>query len=245
MNAGLDALRPADLQAAARLRALERLSGGLAHDLKAPLNALLLNLELLKTSLSDGAPPKLRQPERQREWVAVLGAELERLSRGVDRLLVEVSPLRDEPATVDVSALLADVEALIAPQARQQGVELVVDPPEQPFSFRLDRSAVRRALIELGVNALEAMPGGGRLRLAAARRGEGIVLRVEDSGPGIDDEALERIFDLHFTTKPEASGIGLPVARSLLAARGGSIDATNGASGGAVFELYLPPADEE
>jgi signal transduction histidine kinase len=229
-----------DLRMAAQLRALTRVYRGVAHDLRAPLNAMVLNLELLRRSLD---PTTLRREDlesKQQRWVNVIEQELQRLRRALDVLLAQTAPPLEKAEPFDLRGVLEEIEALLYPQARQQQVTLAVTVPEETVTMVGLRDQVKQSALNIAINALEAMPDGGTLAMALERDGARARMRISDTGPGIPPELRERIFDMHFTTKQSGTGIGLYVARSMFEAQGGTLQAASSGPEGTTFELELP-----
>lgn len=226
-----------DLRLAAQRRALMSLYRGLVHDLKAPLNALGLHLEVLRRSIARAGAP---DPDAQRERLEVVAGEIERLRRGLELLLDQTAPPQTVPAAVDLGVVLAHLELLLAPQARQQDVRLSVATEGRGLEVEAGADQVEQAILNLAVNALEAMPDGGELRLFARRHREVIIVTVEDSGAGLPLEVQQRLFGLHVTTKATGTGIGLYTSNAIAAALGGSLRLERTGSSGTTFNLELP-----
>jgi signal transduction histidine kinase len=229
-----------DLRLAAQLRALMRVYRGVAHDLRAPLNAMVLNLELLKRSLDPEAPPRPEIPEKQQRWIVVIEQEIQRLRRALDVLLAQTAPSAEKAERFDLRDVIDEIQALLYPQARQQQVELVLDVPEGSVPVMAHRDQVKQALLNIAINALEVMPDGGKLGLALETDTTIARLRVSDTGPGIPSDLADRIFDMHFTTKQSGTGIGLYVARSMFEGQGGTVQTLSTGPAGTTFQLTLP-----
>jgi signal transduction histidine kinase len=234
----------AELRMACQLRALHRVHRGMAHDLRGPLNAMVLNLELLRRSLDPAAPPRPGIGEKQQRWVGVIEQEVQRLRRALDVLLAQMAPPPEQSERFDLRGVVDEIAALLLPQVRHQQVTLEALLPDEPVPIHAQRDGVRQATLNLAINALEAMPGGGELRLALLREGGVAHIRISDTGAGIPAELQDRIFDFRFTTKPDGTGIGLYVARALLAPQGGSVRAAASGPRGTTFELTLPLPQE-
>ncbi|HXT49966.1 MAG TPA: ATP-binding protein, partial [Thermoanaerobaculia bacterium] len=199
-----------DLRMAAQLRALTRVYRGVAHDLRAPLNAMVLNLELLRRSLDPTTPRREDLETKQQRWVTVIEQELQRLRRALDVLLAQTAPPAEKAEPFDLRGVLEEIEALLYPQARQQYVTLAVTVPEEMVTVVALRDQIKQSALNIAINALEAMPEGGTLSMALERDGaDRVRVRIADTGPGIPPELRERIFDMHFTTKQSGTGIGL------------------------------------
>jgi len=219
-----------------KLAALGRLTSGVAHEVKNPLNAMRIHLELLKTRLEG------RQPE-VRENLEVIAQEIQRLDRVVQGFLKFVRPqeLRLEPA--DVNALLQEVSQLMAPEAAQAGARIALDlTPDLP-PVAGDVELLQQACTNLVTNAIQAMPKGGTVTLASRRGPDGAIeVRISDEGVGILREDLDRIFRLYYTTKPSGSGIGLSLVYRIMQMHDGRIDVESMVGRGTAMILTLPVA---
>jgi signal transduction histidine kinase len=235
-----------------KLTALGRLSAGVAHEVKNPLNAMMIPLELLRQKLSRqagvpaGVPAGIIAPPQfdassAIEHVSVISAEIRRLDQVLQGFLRFNRPedLRLQP--LDPGALLREVAQVVQPEADKTHVRLEIDaPPNVPF-VNADASMLRQALMNLALNACQAMPNGGMLRFrarhASRRRVE---LRVEDTGLGIKPEHLARIFDLYFTTRDKGSGIGLSMVYRTVQLHDGEIEVESTPGVGTTFRMLLP-----
>jgi signal transduction histidine kinase len=240
-DASLMRLLEIDLRRAARLRVLSQVYLAVAHDLKAPLNGMVLNLELLRESLADGAEIGR---ENQRRWVEVIERELSRLRRSLDTLLAQTAPASDELERFDLRSTVEEIEDLLAPQARRQQVRLVTDLPAEPVTVAGHRDHLKQAMLNVAINGLEVLDEGGTLELTLRGEGESAALAVRDTGPGIPPDLVQRIFDMHFTTKNSGTGIGLYVARSVIESEGGELDVADTGPDGTTFVVRLPRAPE-
>lgn len=226
------------IRLAAHMQVLSGLYHGVVHDLKSPLNALVVNLELLKISISE--TPDVA---RQRRYVEILHEELMRLNRSVETLLPAAAPPRDEQGRYDLRTLVEEVGALVSTTARHQSVKIEVEAGDGAAELRGYRDRIKLVLLCLIANALEAMPGGGTLILELETRADQAVLSVADTGTGVPEEAGDRIYDLHFSTKEGHHGLGLYVARSVVEFTRGSIRHLFRPEGGSRFTLTLPLAE--
>jgi PAS domain S-box-containing protein len=222
------------LQVSERLAALGRVTAGVAHEVKNPLNSMRLWLENLKESLppGDGMP---------RQAVAVLDSEIDRLDSVVKRFLdfMRSQELRLEETNLD--ELLQEVSAIARPQMERAHVQLEKQYADLP-PVRVDRPLLTQALLNLVFNAIQAMPSGGTLTLGLERRGESAEIRIEDTGQGIAPELRGRVFQLFFTTRPGGSGIGLASAYKAIQLHDGSIDFDSQVGRGTTFRIELPLA---
>jgi signal transduction histidine kinase len=199
---------------------------------------VMLNLELLQENIGGTND---RWNDRTRRCVGVLRSELQRLNRSLHGIFTQTVP-ETSPQSFDLAGSLSDLGALLAPQARRQSVELLVRVQDAPLPVRGYPDRMRQALLNVAVNALEAMPRGGRLTLEARRDGTQARIAIRDTGPGIPPAALPRVYDSEFTTKDGGSGIGLHVARAAVELHGGEIGVLSEPGRGTDVLVVLPLA---
>jgi signal transduction histidine kinase len=222
-----------EMRRSLRLRDEERetLLAGIAHEIRNPLGGMELFTGLLAEELAD-------RPEAAH--VARIRAELVALSRVVDEFLdyARARPLVTEPC--DLAGLIAEIAVLVQPTAAERGVRV---QEAAHGSCSADREKLRRALLNLALNGVEASPRDGVVEIAARADADGgAVLEVLDRGPGLDDEARDKLFRPFFTTKERGTGLGLALARKVADAHGGTIQLLPRDGGGTVARLTLPPA---
>lgn len=227
-----------ELLLASQMRAQVHLYGAYAHDLRAPLNAMQITLELLTDALTGANAGADSQ-----RYIAVLKEELARLNRTLGAMLNRSVPsMNAAPEAFDLREMVDEVAALLRTQAMRHRVDLQLHLPERETPVRGHRDRLQQALINVALNGLAAMPGGGRLRISLALKDASADIVVKDDGPGIPQELLEEIYRIYFTTKKTGSGLGLYVARLVLESHGGEIRVMNELGGGACFILSLPLA---
>lgn len=234
-----------DMRLASQLRGLARLYLSVVHDIRAPLGAVVVHVELLRATFQNVDAAQDGVLERARGYLAVVDQELQRLRRSLDSLLNHAALPRDDLEELDARDLIHDVENLLGPQCVRQKVALKVRVPDGPVRVLGTRDALKQALINLGINALEAMPEGGTLNLSLEGVDSKATISIADSGPGIAPEIRDRIFTMHFTTKRTGTGIGLYVARVVVEANGGQIRVDTEAGRGARFQIDLPALPQE
>ena len=205
------------LQTADRLSAISRLTGGVAHEVKNPLNAMLMHVELAKMKLSHGDYDLTPQMD-------VISSEILRLDRVVKTFLDFTRPVALNLSDVPLQSCLGDVVDLAAPQAEAAGIELIVEQTAESVSLVIDADLIKQALLNIVVNAIEAMPHGGTLRVQSSVRGDFGEIRISDNGPGIPADVREKIYNLYFTTKERGSGIGLAMTFRIVQLHDGTID---------------------
>jgi hypothetical protein len=223
------------LQTADRLAALSRVSGGVAHEVKNPLNAILLHVEVARAKLAHG--DTALEPQMD-----IISSEILRLDRVVKTFLDFTRPVEMNFANMPLDDFLGDLVALARPQADASGIRVVAKPAAVGVEVRIDRDLLKQAVLNIVVNAIEAMPAGGELRLESAAAGDLAGIRISDTGPGIPPELREKIFRLYFTTKQKGSGIGLAMAFRTVQLHDGTIDFTSEPGKGTAFSIRLPIA---
>jgi len=222
------------LQVSERMAQLGRISAGVAHEVKNPLNSMRLWLENLKESLPAG-------DEMPQQAVRVLDSEIDRLDNVVKRFLDFTRPPEMHQEETALKDLLEDVLAVERPQIDKANIKLITRFADAP-PVLVDKQLLKQALINLFVNAIEAMPGGGQLTASLARRGELAEIRITDTGGGIAPENRQRVFQLFFTTRPGGSGIGLASTFRTVQLHNGSIDFESEVGRGTTFRIELPLA---
>ena len=219
-----------------RVASLGRLTAGVAHEVKNPLNAMTIHLELLKQKL---ASPDAAGAARHAE---VIGSEIRRLDDVVQGFLKFVRPEDVTLAPVKTRTLIASVIEAVGPEAERGGVACETNCPDPQLAIEGDETLLRQAFLNLAQNAIQAMPRGGKLRITCAARDGRIEVRVQDTGDGIPPEHLARIFDLYFTTKKRGSGIGLSLVFRTVQLHNGDIDVESTVGTGTTFVIRLPQA---
>src|SRR5208283_3585587 len=224
------------LQVSERLAAVGRITAGVAHEVKNPLNSMRLWLENLKESL----PPETDGGAMQA--VNVLDAEIDRLDAVVKRFLDFSRPMDVRLEPTQLSDLLHEVLEVAEPELERAKVDVArLIPIGIPDVF-VDRALLKQAVLNLVLNAVDAMPQGGQLQLTLCRRGDMAEITVGDTGKGIPLENRQKIFQLFFTTRPGGSGIGLASTFRIVQLHNGSIDFTSEVGRGTTFRIELPLA---
>jgi signal transduction histidine kinase len=239
-------------QAAERLAELGSMTSGLAHEIKNPLSTLHLNAQLLREDVLDADLPQETRAAVSRR-VDALARETLRLKDILSDFLQFAGRLRLDPQPRDLRDLLSELVDFFQPQSDRAGVLLRVDVPGVPVVARIDAGLLKQALLNLAINAVQAMSPSGQVP-TGERRGE-LLFRLEldslghearlsviDSGPGIPEERRSAIFRPYASSKPGGTGLGLATTRRIVEEHGGTITLYNGPTGGACFTLRLPLA---
>jgi signal transduction histidine kinase len=221
------------LDYATRLAALSRITSGVAHEVKNPLHAMVLHLELLRAKVDAGRDPS--------KHVEVLTSEVNRLNRVVQTFLDFTRPLQLQTRKYDVNELLREV-MLLVPLTPESKIEVVTHYTDEPLCVEADIDLLKQGLLNIIINACQAMPDGGTLTLTTARQNNHAELIIADTGMGIAEDLREKIFNLYFTTKEKGSGIGLAQAFRAVQMHSGSIDVESEIGQGTRFKITLPAA---
>lgn len=221
------------LDISTRLAAISRLTGGVAHEIKNPLNAMALHLEVLRSKVERG--------DDVEHEMSVIGGEIARLDRVVKTFLDFTRPVDLELADLDLSALVRQIADLVQPEAARSGVTIALSL-DQPVLIRGDEDLLKQAILNVVNNGIEAMPKGGKLEVTLFREFGEAVLRVTDHGLGIPDSVRDKIFNLYFTSKPRGSGIGLAVTFRIVQLHSASIDFQTEPGSGTTFRMRFPDA---
>jgi signal transduction histidine kinase len=242
-----------------KLAALGRLSAGVAHEVKNPLNAMMIHLELLRQQFTPALEPARQSPARLAvasvateappvdatralSHVDVIAGEIRRLDEVVQGFLKFTRPEDLKLQPVNLATLMAEVVPIVRPEAERAGVSLVVQDGDAP-DVNGDPSMLRQAFLSLALNACQAMPHGGTLRIVCEpARGRRVSVSFVDTGVGIKPEHLSRIFDLYFTTKERGSGIGLSMVYRTIQMHDGEVEVQSTPGKGTTFRLLLPQA---
>ena len=224
-----------ELQTADRLAAISRVSSGVAHEVKNPLNAILLHVEVAKSKLAHGDTEVSPQME-------IISREILRLDSVVKTFLDFTRPVELKLATVPLQELMGEIVELARPQADASRIRVSVEQQAEGTEVRVDRDLLKQAVLNVVVNAMQAMPEGGDLRFEAAANEDTAEIRISDTGGGIPPELRDKIFRLYFTTRPEGSGIGLAMTFRIVQLHDGTIDFTSELGKGTTFLIRLPIA---
>jgi signal transduction histidine kinase len=227
-----------ELELSRRMAAIGRLTSGVGHEVKNPINAIVVHLELLKAKLGDASAPAVRHLE-------VIDAEIHRLDRVVQTLVDFSRPVELQLREQDLRPVIADVLALADEEFSTRNVTLVSRLPSKPLVAKIDADLLKQAVLNVIQNGAQAMQQGGKLEVVLEEDRKAAVLRVTDEGPGIPEDIREKIFDLYFTTKSGGSGIGLAMTYRILQLHHGSVEVQSKAERGAEFLLRIPLAAAE
>jgi signal transduction histidine kinase len=222
-----------EIEMSRRLSASGRLTRGVAHEVKNPINAIVLHLQLLQNKLAQ------QEPDTRRH-VDIIDSEIRRLDRVIQTLVDFTRPRDLHLEEMDLHRLLDDVVILAARDAEQHGVTLERHMPDEPLPVKADADLMKQAFLNVVINGVQAMPNGGLLTISARRENDVIVAEVQDQGAGIPKELHDKVFELYFTTKKEGSGIGLAQTYQIMQWHYGSVDFESAETTGTIFRFQIP-----
>jgi len=218
-----------------RLAAIGRLTSGVAHEVKNPINAIVVHLELLREKMREVDPDTSRHMD-------IIGREIHRLDRVVQMLVDFNRPVELRLSDFDLRKVVEDVALLASPEAARQGVKLETKLAGVPLPVRADGDLIKQALLNVVLNGVQAMANGGVLNITTRQQDATATIEVNDQGGGIPPDIQDKVFNLYFTTKKAGSGIGLAMSYRVLQLHNGAIDFVTEMGRGTTFRLLLPLA---
>src|SRR5271167_4706424 len=222
-----------EIELSRRLAAIGRLTSGVAHEVKNPINAIVVHLELLREKMRAVDPDGRRHLD-------IIGREIHRLDRVVQTLVDFNRPVELRLSDFDLRRLAEEVVSLASPEAARQGVDVRTNFAREPLPVRADADLIKQALLNVVLNGVQAMSGGGLLQIVARRLDGAVTIEVRDQGSGIPPEIRDKIYNLYFTTKRTGSGIGLAMSYRVMQLHNGALDFVTEMGRGTTFRLLLP-----
>jgi PAS domain S-box-containing protein len=222
-----------ELELSRRLAAIGRLTSGVAHEVKNPINAIVVHLEILKNKLQEVAPDAQRHMD-------IIGNEIRRLDRVVQTLVDFTRPVELKLARTDLRKLAEEVASLAGPEAESHKVKLEFTALAPALPVYIDADLFKQAILNIVLNGVQAMPDGGTLKMVARKTESAAVIEISDQGHGIPKEIQDKIFNLYFTTKKAGSGIGLAMTYRVLQLHNGALEFETEQSKGTTFRMQVP-----
>jgi signal transduction histidine kinase len=230
------------LNNAERQAAIGRLTQAVAHEIRNPLNVINLSIDHVATRY---APEDEKRREQFSRILSSIRDEVARLKRLLSDLLNYGRPPRLAMETVDLSRLVDETIDLVRPQAEEQGVQVSVERDQAPAEVRGDRERLKSCLSNIAINALQAMPNGGTLRTSVAQVNGSVEVTMSDTGIGISEDALGKVFEPYFSTKQAGFGLGLAVTKAVVEEHKGTIEVKSQLQAGTTFMIRLPSVEPE
>jgi PAS domain S-box-containing protein len=225
-----------EIELSRRISASGRVTRGVAHEVKNPINAIVLHLQLLRNKMQQIDPDTGRH-------VDIIDNEIHRLDRVVQILVDFTRPRELHMEDADLKLVLDEVVLLASPDAAQHGVRIVQQLPAEAIPVKVDIDLIKQAMLNVVLNGVQAMPNGGSLTITIHRDEDTVVTEIKDEGTGIPAAVQEKVFELYFTTKKTGSGIGLAQTYQIMQWHYGSVDFDSQEAKGTTFRLRLPLAE--
>jgi len=234
---------PAKTKHLKELEQLSRLTGGLAHELKNPLSTVKINLKLVTEELSslDKTDQSLARALRK---IAVIRKETDRLEQILEGFLRYVDGTELHKAPVDINELVGDMVDFYSPQARTNSITVRQGLYKAPLICKVDADMLKQVLLNLFINAQQAMRTGGELIIRTDRHEKDAIIQVSDTGCGIAPDKLPHIFEAYYSSRPQGSGLGLATAKRIIEQHKAAINVDSEPSKGTSFTIKLPILDE-
>jgi signal transduction histidine kinase len=222
-----------EIELSRRLAAIGRLTSGVAHEVKNPINAIVVHLELLREKMRESDPDTRRHMD-------VIGREIHRLDRVVEMLVDFNRPVELRLSDFDLRRVIEDVTSLASPEAAKQGVKIETQLGKDALRVRADADLIKQALLNVVLNGVQSMSSGGALNITARQQDSAATIEVKDQGGGIPPDVQDKVFNLYFTTKKTGSGIGLAMSYRVLQLHNGALNFETEVGRGTTFRLLLP-----
>lgn len=231
------------------LEELSRLTGSLAHEIKNPLSTIKVNLKLIKEELEgsnfaefgkSGDEGSSRKFARALRKIAVVQKEADRLEQILDGFLRYIGKAELQLARVDINELVGDMVDFYSPQAHSYSITIRLGLHNEPLICKIDADMLKQAILNLFINAQQAMSGSGELIIKTNRQEGYAVIQIGDTGVGIASDRLPHIFEAYYSSRPEGRGLGLPTTKKIIAAHNGTISVDSQEGKGTLFTIKLP-----
>ncbi len=229
------------------LETLSKLASILSHEIRNPLNSMVINMQILKRELSREKMDKARVDK----FYSILAAEIKRVDKLVGDFLQVARPPKMEKAEVAINDILDDVLLMQVADSLNKGIRIEREYEKTPIRAYVDAAKLRQVFLNLAINAIQAMPGGGRLTVRLQEidsaenpgrtiRGGGVLISFSDTGAGIEPKDLERVFDFYYSTKEEGTGLGLAIVQQIVDEHQGKVTVDSKPGEGTTFSVYIP-----
>jgi PAS domain S-box-containing protein len=234
--------REARMRRMENLASLTTLAAGVAHEIKNPLGSLSIHIQLIQKTLASGKAGYNKSIDK---YLSVVNEEIARLNHIVVDFLFAVRPMNMDLRYGNINTLIAELAEFVSFELTAAGIECALDLEENLPSINFDERFMKQAFLNLIKNAIAAMHGGGRLSIKTAARDGNVLITVADTGVGISDEHLPKIFEPYFTTKESGSGLGLTLVYKIIREHQGEINVKSRPGEGSAFVITLPVPQKE
>jgi signal transduction histidine kinase len=228
---------------------LGKLTGELAHEIKNPLSSIKINLKLIREELEGAKSAEANRAGRGQgvleftralRKIAVIEKETDRLEQILEDFLRYIDRTELQLASVDISSLMSDMIDFYSPQAYSHSIIIRQQLSDKPLICKADEGMLKQVVLNLFINAQQAMNEGGELLIRTAREKKEAVIKISDTGCGIAADKLPKIFEVYYSSRPHGSGLGLPTAKKIVEAHNGTISVDSEPGKGTLFTIRLP-----
>jgi len=228
---------------------LSKLTGELAHEIKNPLSTIKINLKLIAEDLKDLDSDRTTEKGFERNdqrfiralrKMTVIESQTDRLEQILDGFLKYVDRTELQLAETDINELISDMADFYSPQSRSHSITLRLGLYDGPLVSKVDAGMLKQAILNLFINAQQAMSNGGELMIRTGKHQQNALITVSDTGIGIAPDELPKIFDAYYSSRPSGSGLGLPTTRKIIQAHNGTISVNSEQGKGTSFSIKLP-----
>ncbi|HUS71815.1 MAG TPA: ATP-binding protein [Sedimentisphaerales bacterium] len=228
---------------------LGRLTGELAHEIKNPLSSIKINLKLIREELESAKSVEANQTGQGRSSqsftralrkIAVVEKETDRLEQILEGFLRYIARPELQLASIDISLVISDMIDFYSPQAHSHSIIIRQQLYDKPLVCKVDEGMLKQAILNLFINAQQAMSDGGELLIRTDRQKKDAVIQISDTGSGIAPDKLPYIFDVYYSSRPQGSGLGLPTAKKIVEAHNGTISVDSEPGKGTSFTIRIP-----
>ena len=223
-----------------QLEQLSKLTGGLAHEIKNPLSIIKVNLKLISEQLQASENADQQKLSGARRKITVIEKEADRLEQILEDFLRYTDMSQLQLTNVDINELISDVCDFYLPQARSHSITMRQGTFGQPLVCKIDSDMLKQVILNLFINAQQAMTKGGELMIRTDKQDDNAVIRISDTGTGIAADKLANIFKAYYSTRPAGSGLGLPTAKKIVEAHSGTLTVDSEPGKGTLFTINLP-----
>jgi signal transduction histidine kinase len=232
----------------AQLEELSKLTGGLAHEIKNPLSTVKINLNLAREDLEDSIRSESDKAATDKNGtivrrvirkLAIVQKETDRVEQILDGFLRYIDRTELQLASNNINELVSDMIDFYSPQAQSHSIAVHQGLCDEPLICKIDSDMVKQVILNLFINAQQAMSSGGELMIRTDRHENDALIQISDTGPGITPDKLTHIFDAYYTSRPQGSGLGLPTVKKIIEAHKGSISVNSEPGKGTSFEIRL------